>query len=87
MKAKYVLTLEGNEDFLQVKTAKEQILDSVPKGKTTTAQIIGTGLKIHHRRALKYLAELEDEGGFSSVFGCIKFKSGVRCRVRIFKRL
>ena len=40
MKAKYTLTLEGNEDFLQVKTAKEQIIEKVSKCKTTTAQII-----------------------------------------------
>jgi len=87
MKAKYTLTLEGNEDFLQVKTAKEQIIEKVSKGKTTTAQIIGTGLQIHHRRALIYLTELEEEGYFSSEFGTIKFKSGAKCRVRIFKRL
>ena len=47
MKTEFVFTLEGNEDFLRVKTKKQEICEVVPKGKTTTARIIGEGLHIH----------------------------------------
>ena len=86
-KKSYKLTLEGNEDFLVVKSAKEKILDDVPVGQSTTAAIISEGLEIHVRRALAYLRELEDEGFFESSFATIKFKSNARSRCRVFKRL
>tara|TARA_R110002020_G_scaffold233_4_gene1224 strand:- start:9600 stop:9866 length:267 start_codon:yes stop_codon:yes gene_type:complete len=87
MKKSYKLTLEGNEDFLIVKSAKEKILDAVPVGQSTTAAIISEGLEIHVRRALAYLCELEEEGFFESSFATIKFKSNARSRCRVFKRL
>ncbi len=87
MKTEFVFTLEGNEDFLRVKTKKQEICEVVPKGKTTTARIIGEGLHIHIRRALKYLSELEKDGFFSSDYATVKNKSNVRCKTRVFKRL
>jgi predicted ArsR family transcriptional regulator len=87
MKKSYTLTLEGNEDFLVVKSAKEKILDAVPKGQSTTAAIISEGLEIHVRRALAYLRDLEEDGFFESTFATIKFKSNAKSRCRVFKRL
>lgn len=87
MKKSYKLTLEGNEDFLVVKSAKDRICESVPKGQSTTAAIISEGIGIHVRRALAYLKDLEEEGFFESEFATIKFKSNARSRCRVFKRL
>lgn len=87
MKAKYTLTLEGNEEFLHVKTKKEEICEVIPTGKTTTARIVGTGLNMDIRRALKYLTELEKEGYFTSELATIQNKNNIRNRARIFKRI
>ncbi len=34
MRSKFVITLEGNEDYLIVKPAKQLILEMIPKGKS-----------------------------------------------------
>ena len=87
MKKSYTLTLEGNEDFLVVKSAKDQILEAVPKGQSTTATIVSEGVGINVRRALAYLRDLEEEGFCESTFATIKFKSNAKSRCGVFKGL
>ena len=84
---RYLITLEGNEDYLIVRPAKELILEMLPKGKTTTATLVGKAVDIHTRRALHYLKELEALGHLESRIGVIQSKSGNRVPTRIFKRL
>jgi len=88
LRSKFVITLEGNEDYLIVKPAKQLILEMIPKGKTTTATLVAKAVNIHTRRALHYLKELEEAGHLTSELGVIqKNDSGNRVPTRIFKRL
>ena len=88
MKKKYTFTLEDSDDFYIIKSVNDQILENVPKGKTTMATIIGEQLGITRRNALTHLSELEAKGLFKSEEKLIKFsKTGARATGRIFKRL
>ena len=88
MKKKYTFTLEDNDDFFIIKPVKDQILDNVPKGKTTMAKIVGEQLGITRRNALVHLTELEDKGLFKSEEKLIKLsKTGARTTGRVFERL
>lgn len=87
MKTKYNITLEGNEDYLQVKSAKDKIIDMIPKGKTTTATLVAEVIGIHKRRALHYLVELEERVLMDSEIRLIQHKSGAKTKARIFKKL
>ena len=58
-KTKYVIALEDCEDVFVVKSTPEHILESVPKGKTTYANIISKALGITPRNALMHLVDLE----------------------------
>ena len=85
MKKKFTLTLDDSE-FSLVMNMKDKILDAVPRGKTTTARIIATGLNTHVRTSMKQLVQLEEAGHFSSEMLPIKYKKS-SCVTRVFKRL
>ena len=86
-KTKYVIALEDCEDVFVVKSTPEHILESVPKGKTTYANIISKALGITPRNALMHLVDLEKKGLFASENKVLKYKSGARAKARVFKRL
>jgi len=86
MKKKYSITLEDNDVIFRTMTAKEKILEMIPKNKTTTATLVTKVLKLHSRRSLGYLRELEKGGYFSSEMGNINI-NGKISRVVIFKRI
>ena len=86
-KTKYVIALEDCEDVFVIKSTPEHILESVPKGKTTYANIISKALGITPRNALMHLVDLEKKGLFASENKVLKYKLGARAKARVFKRL
>jgi len=86
MKKKYSIVLEENDVIYKTMTAKERILDMVPKNKSTTATLVTTGLGLHKRRALDYLSQLEKAGHFKSNMETVSV-NGKICIARVFKRL
>lgn len=84
---KKTLILDETDDFFIVKSAKEKILEGIPKNKKTNATLVSDSVGITTRKALAYLAELEDKGYFESEFKMVKYKSGAIAKCRIFKRL
>ena len=86
MKKKYSIVLEDSDVIFKTMTAKEKILDMVPKNKSTTAALVTTGLGLHKRRALAYLTQLEKAGYFKSKMETLNINDKI-CITRVFKRL
>lgn len=84
---KKTIILDENDDFFVVKSAKDKIIEEIPRNKTTTATLVSQSIGITTRKALAYLTELEEKGYFDSEYKAIKFKSGAIAKCRIFKRL
>ena len=84
---KKTILLDETDDFFIIKTAKEKILEEVPKNKQTSATLVSQSIGITTRKTLTYLTELEGKGYFSSEFKAVKYKSGAITKSRIFKRL
>jgi predicted ArsR family transcriptional regulator len=84
---KKTILLDETDDFFIVKSAKEKILDEVPRNKKTNATLVSNSVGITTRKALAYLTELEEKGYFESEFKMVKYKSGAITKCRIFKRL
>ena len=82
---KIIVTLEDS-DYILCKSAKEKIMDILPKGKNTIPSFIADYLGVSRRAALISLDALEKEGKLSSKMGTIKSKN-TTSRCRIFKKI
>lgn len=87
LKKSYSIAIDDDDEIFTVISKKMEILKTLPIGKKTISSKVSDVLKINKRKALEYLTYLEDHGYLTSTREVCEFKSGSRCKARVFKRI